>query len=178
MSLIDRLRNLQQAIREAGLGVNTLALPAPKLMLLPSPDFDNSKEEILFSQLVTEAEIVNVSRDLFESGFYNQAVTEAFKALNKSVQFLAGRDDLSDTGLMNLAFSEKDPLLSWTSRKTTSQKDEQKGYMFMFAGSFTAIRNPCGHEIDWIDDHQTALDVILLVQHLLRKLKTAKKKVN
>ena len=64
-----------------------------------------SKEEILFSHMVTEPEIVDVSKDLFESGFYNQSVSEAFKALNKYIQHKAGRNDVSDTSLMSLAFS-------------------------------------------------------------------------
>lgn len=173
MNLINRLRELQQRIRDSGLGMSTLALPAPKLLLLSSSEDEESKEEILFSQLVTEPEISDVCRDLFESGFYNQAVSEAYKALNKFVQQKSGRDDLSDTKLMQQIFSENDPSLFWSERKTISEKDEQRGYMFMYSGSFTGIRNPCGHEIDWIDNHQTALDAILLAQHLLRKARLA-----
>ncbi|WP_447765300.1 TIGR02391 family protein [Sphingopyxis panaciterrae] len=173
MKLIDRLRELQQHLREIGFGLSTLALPAPKLLLLPSSQDEQSKEEILFSQLVTEPEISNVCSDLFESGFYNQAVTEAFKALNKFVQKKSGRKDVSDSSLMNLVFSEKDPILYWSARSSTSEKDEQKGYMFLYAGGFTGIRNPCAHEIGWIDDHQSALDAILFAQHLIRKAKKA-----
>ena len=174
MSLIERIREFQLRVREAGFGLSTLALPAPKLLLLPSSQDGMSKEEILFSQLVTEDEIASVSKDLFESGFYNAAVLEAFKALNKFVQAKSGRLDLSDTSLMQNVFSEKSPHLVWSERSTSSEIDEQKGYMFLFSGGFTAIRNPCAHEIDWIDDHQTALDAILVAQHLLRKVKAAR----
>jgi uncharacterized protein (TIGR02391 family) len=174
MSLIDRLREFQMRVREAGFGLSTLALPAPKLLLLPSSQDEMSKEEILFSHLVTEDEIASVSKDLFESGFYNNAVFESFKALNKFVQSKSGRNDLSDTGLMQNVFSDKSPTLVWSDRLTQSEIDEQKGYMFMLSGGFTGIRNPCAHEIDWIDDHQTALDAILVAQHLLRKVKAAK----
>lgn len=173
MNLIDRLREFQQNLRESGFALSTLALPAPKLLLLPSSQDEDSKEEILFSHLVTEPEISDVCKDLFESGFYNQAVTEAFKALNKFVQGKSGREDISDTTLMNLAFSEKDPILHWSARSSTSEKNEQKGYMFLYAGGFTGIRNPCAHEIGWIDDHQSALDGILIAQHLLRKARKA-----
>lgn len=173
MNLIDRLREFQQRVRDLGLGLSTLALPAPKLLMLPSSEDELSKEEILFSHMVTEPEIVDVSKDLFESGFYNQSVSEAFKALNKYIQHKAGRNDVSDTSLMSLAFSANDPLLSWTERKSLSEKDEQKGYMYLFMGGFTGIRNPCTHEIDWIEDHKTALDAILVAQHLLRKAKAS-----
>lgn len=174
MNLIDRIREFQQRVREAGLGMSTLALPAPKLLLLPSSQDESSKEEILFSHLVTESEINSVSRDLFESGFYNLAVFEAFKALNKFIQEKSCMHDLSDRKLMQQVFSENDPKLFWSSRSSISEKDEQKGYMLIYDGSFAGIRNPCGHETDWIDDHQTALDAILIAQHLLRKAKAAK----
>lgn len=174
MSLIEKLRDIQQMIREVGLGMSTLSLPAPKLLLLPSSQDEISKEEILFSHLVTETEIESVSRDLFESGFYNLAVFEAFKALNKFIQEKTCRNDLSDTKLMQQVFSPNDPKLVWSDRDSISKKDEQRGYMLIYDGSFTAIRNPCGHETDWIDNHQTALDAILIAQHLLRKAKAAK----
>lgn len=172
MNLIENLRRLQQFIRENGLGLSTLSLPAPKLLLLPSYADKDSTEEILFESIVVEPEIVKVSKDLFQSGFYNQAVSEAFKALNKFVQKKTGQK-LSDTQLMQLVFSEKDPVLYWSERKTVSEIDEQRGYMFLMAGGFTGIRNPCAHEIDWIDDHETALDAILIAQHLLRKARSA-----
>lgn len=175
MNLIDRLRDFQQKVRDAGFGMSNLALPAPRLLLLDYSD--DAKEEILFGQLITEPELYCVSGDLFESGFYSQAVAECFKALNKFIQKKSKRLDISDTALMQLAFSEKDPLLFWSDRSSVSEKDEQKGYMFLFAGSFMAIRNPTAHEINWIDDHKTALDAILIAQHLLRKAKTAYVKV-
>ncbi|GEM_PF-988437 len=153
--------------------MSTISLPAPKFLLLPSSQDESSKEEILFSHLVKEPEIESVSRDLFESGFYNLAVFEAFKALNKFIQEKSCRNDLSDRKLMQQVFSENDPTLFWSDRNSISEKDEQKGYMLIYEGSFAAIRNPCSHETDWIDDHQTALDAILIAQHLLRKAKTA-----
>ena len=150
-----------------------LALPAPKLLLLPDPASIDAKEELLFTQIVTEEEIVAVSRDLFESGFYNLAVVEAFKALDIFIKKKAKASKVSGTALMNLVFSPNKPMLAWTERQSTSEEDEQKGYHFLFSGSFTGIRNPCTHEINWIDDHGTALDAILVAQHLLRKAKSA-----
>jgi uncharacterized protein (TIGR02391 family) len=171
--LLERIRALQEKIREVGLAGESLSLPAPKVLLLPSPLATEAKEEILFSEVVTEPEIVEVARDLFVSGFYNQAVMEAFKALDLYIQDKVGRSDLSGTELMQLTFSTSKPLLSWTKRKTLSEQNEQKGYQFIYSGSFLGIRSPCTHAKEWIDDDQDALDVILLAQHLLRKAKTA-----
>lgn len=173
LKLLEGLRNLQQKIKEIGLGGGALALPAPKLLLLPSPTAEEAKEELLFSEIVTEPEIVEVSRDLFASGFYNQAVTEAFKALDLYIQDKVGRSDLSGTELMQLTFSTSKPLLTWTKRKTLSEQNEQKGYQFIYSGSFIGIRSPCTHAKEWIADHSEALDVILLAQHLLRKAKAS-----
>jgi len=150
-----------------------LALPSSKLLLLPDGKSTDVKEELLFGQIVTEQEIVDVSRDLFESGFYNQAVVEAFKALDLFIKKKAKLPKLSGTPLMNQAFSPSNPALAWSDRLSTSEEDEHKGYHFLFSGSFTGIRNPCSHEINWISDHSTALDAILVAQHLLRKAKAA-----
>ena len=44
------------------------------------------------------------------------------------------------------AFSEVNPKVKLTPLKTQSEKDEQEGYRFVFAGGVKAIRNPRGHE--------------------------------
>lgn len=175
IELLSRLRSLQQLIREEGFGGAFLALPAPKLLMLPSPSVEDVREEIIFSQIVTENEIVNVSRDLFESAFYNQAVEEAFKALDKFVKTKSGLKRQSGVALMNSTFSPSKPVLGWSDRATVSEEDEHKGYHFLYQGSFLGIRNPVSHEIDWISDHTSALDAILLAQHLLRRAKLARK---
>lgn len=156
-----------------GLGASQLALPAPRLLLLPDASSEDVKEEVIFSKIVTEEEIVSVSRDLFVSGFFNQAVFEAFKALDKYIQLKAKNSSSSGAKLMNDVFSPNNPALQWSERKTTSEIDQHRGYHFLFSGAFTGIRNPTGHEIDWIDDHTEALDAILIAQHLLRRAKAA-----
>ena len=51
-----------------------------------------------------------------------------------------------------------------------SERDEQRGYMELFAGAVTGIRNPRGHEVDVTDDPGAALDYLGLASLLLRKL--------
>ena len=173
MDIFGRLRALQDFVREMGMGASQLALPAPRLLLLPDASSEDALEEVLFSKMIMEVEIVNVARDLFESGFYNQAVCEAFKALDKYIQSKSENISSSGTKLMNDVFSPNDPKLVWSERRSTSEVDEQKGYHFLFSGAFTGIRNPATHEIDWISDHTAAFDAILLAQHLLRRAKAA-----
>jgi uncharacterized protein (TIGR02391 family) len=175
--IFDRLRDLQSFIKQEGLGGTVLSLPAPKMLIIDDARLVSVREEAIFSQVVTEIEIVSVSRDLFESGFFNQSVAEAFKALDKFISKKSGLRKQSGSTLMNNAFSPSNPVLYWSDRTSSSEEDEQRGYHMIFSGGFTAIRNPVTHEIDWISDHSTALDAILLAQHLLRKAKSADVKV-
>lgn len=110
-------------------------------------------------------------RQLFDDGHYSQATFEAFKFIDKEVQRHSG---LAESGykLMMNAFAEASPKLQLTPLLTTSEKDEQKGYQFIFAGTVMAIRNPRGHEII-VDDPDTCLDHLAVASHLLRRLNDA-----
>ncbi len=74
---------------------------------------------------------------------------------------------------MEQAFSPKDPALKWSEMGSISQNDEQKGYHRLYAGAMLAIRNPTTHEFKWIDDPDSALELIVFAQHLIRKAKDA-----
>jgi len=126
-----------------------------------------------FTSLVLEPEIVDVARDLFASGHYNIAVSEAYKALDKLVSQRSGLAQ-SGTTLMDQAFSPKQPKLFWTLRLTESEKNEQRGYHQIFSGAMTGIRNPTTHEFGWVDSPELALELLVLAQHLVRKVKAAK----
>jgi uncharacterized protein (TIGR02391 family) len=81
---------------------------------------------------------------------------------------------LSGTKLMLQVFSAASPKLFWTNRITTSERDEQQGYLQLYAGAMLGIRNPVTHEFGWVDDPLLSLELILFAQHLLRKAKVAK----
>jgi uncharacterized protein (TIGR02391 family) len=75
--------------------------------------------------------------------------------------------------LMMAVLSESSPQLKLTPCGTTSEKDEQKGFQFLFAGSMLAIRNPRGHEHSVIDSPDECLDHLSLASLLLRRLQSA-----
>ena len=104
--MLDRVRKLQRAIVEAGLGRNVLGLPAPRTMLIEEHTSQDTTGTTVFSSAVVEAEIISVSRDLFASGHYNISVAEAYKALEKYVAGRVGLDQ-SGTALMENVFSAK-----------------------------------------------------------------------
>lgn len=172
MESLTNIRRLQLEISTIGLGAVALTVPASKLSGDLGGDTGNETQNQEYFLVVVEPEIVEVTRDLFVSGFYGNAVGEAFKVVDKLV---AGKSGLSDSGtkLMRRAFNENSPLLCWSRRTTQSEKDEHEGYGHIFAGVMLGIRNPTFHEINWIQDADDALDLIVLAQHLVRKVKAA-----
>ena len=71
---------------------------------------------------------------------------------------------------MRAAFSANSPLLYLNSLQSESDRNEQRGYMDLFAGAMTGIRNPRAHEHDIEDDPQVALELLVIANHLMRKL--------
>ena len=171
--LFERLKKIQSFIDGLGLGVGLLALPKPKTLLLSYEAEVSNLPEALFDQIITEQEIIDVSHDLFEGGYYNLAVSDSFKALDLFIKAKVGENDISGAKLVQRVFSVGEPELVWSDRKTLSEKDAHRGYHLLFQGGFTGIRNPTSHELDWISEPEEALDAILLAQHLLRKAKLA-----
>lgn len=111
----------------------------------------------------------SVVRDLFDDGHYAQATFEAFKFIDKQVQH---HSKLVESGfkLMMQAFAEASPAVQLTPLGTVSERDEQKGFQFLFAGSVLAIRNPRGHEVALSDGPDRCLDHLSLASLLLRRL--------
>jgi uncharacterized protein (TIGR02391 family) len=175
--LLEGLRKFQEYLFETGLARSVLALPAPRMLALPAPSGEGAEIPNIFSRIITEGEIEQVTRDLFVSGHYSLAVQEAYKAVDKYVADKAGPLALSGTQLMELAFSPNSPVLFWSNRVTQSEIDEQKGYHRLYAGAMLGIRNPVAHEFNWVEDPEIALELIVFAQHLLRKAKKASKKV-
>ncbi len=168
---LEGVRKFREFLLEVGAAQSILMLPAPRMLTLPSPE-EGADPQRLFSTLITETEIVSVSRDLFASGHFSLAIQEAFKALEKFVQTKAG-NIMSGTTLMDQVFSPKGPQLGWSKRESQSELDEHSGYHRIFSGAVMGIRNPCTHEFNWVEDASTALELLSLVQHLLRKAKAA-----
>lgn len=171
--ILDGIRRLQEHLLEIGLARSVLALPAPRMLSLPSPTTEASEPASVFARLVTEPEIRKVSSDLFVSGHYNLSVAEAFKAVDR---FVADRvPSIQQTGstLMDQVFAPNSPYLRWNEMKTLSQINEQKGYHRLYSGAMLGIRNPTTHEFGWVDEPELALELVVFAQHLLRKAKLA-----
>ena len=127
-----------------------------------------------FDERNIHQEIEKVVKNLFDNGHYAQATFEAYKYVDKQVQKLSG---LYDSGfkLMMQAFNETSPIIKLTELSNTSEKDEQKGYKFIFTGAVLAIRNPRGHEYGIRDTPDQCLDHLGLASLLMRRLDNVKK---
>lgn len=171
--LLERVKKLQEHFLEVGLAQAVLASAAPRMLDMLGAGEDVVGIASIYAKAVSEPEIELVSRDLFASGHYSLAVQETYKAVEKYIQQKTSLTGVSGTPLMQQAFSTSNPKLFWTERKTTSEQDEQKGYLQLYAGAMLGIRNPVAHEFNWIDDPLLSLELILFAQHLLRKAKMA-----
>jgi uncharacterized protein (TIGR02391 family) len=163
--VIQHTSLLQKEIDKLGMG-------KPSHPKLKSEDFIG-----IYDTLITSKELSDTTRELFKDGHYARAVEEAYKCVNNTVK---DKSQLNSDGqdLMNQVFSEKNPVLKMNNLKTVSNKDEQKGYMFIFGGCMTGIRNPRAHEHKKIDPPETALEMLIWANHLMtvtNKTKRVKK---
>src|SRR5438034_5842228 len=111
-------------------------------------------------------------RELFDDGHFPEATSLAFKYLDKKVQDHSGSSE-SGFKLMMVVFGGATPKLPVNSLVTTSERDEQEGFQFVFAGGMKGIRNPRAHDFSIVDDPDICLDHLSLVSLLLRRLEQA-----
>jgi uncharacterized protein (TIGR02391 family) len=131
--------------------------------------------EVRLRDRVTDPDLLKVSERLFEDGHHARSVEEAFKYLNNLVKARTGLASLDGSGLMKTALSANNPKLKLNAGTTQSERDEQLGYMEICAGSMTGIRNPRAHEHDWEDAEEHAVQMLVLADHLVGRVKTALK---
>lgn len=120
-------------------------------------------------------EIIRVSKAKFDNEFYADAVESAFKEVNSKVKgiYLAKTGKEEDgAALMQKAFSPNNPILCFEGIGTASAKNTQQGYMDIFAGAMTGIRNPKTHE-NMVIDKKQAVQRMMLASLLMEKIDEA-----
>ena len=162
--IASTMGNLLRSLSDAGYEVRRVA--APETTLRP---------ENRFEELIDDDQLREVSGPLFRDSHYARAVEEAFKCLNNAVKTKSGLTEGDGAGLMRSAFSVNAPILFLNSFQTQSERDEQQGYMEIYAGSMTGIRNPRAHQHDLLDEEHIAIELLVLANHLMRKLERARK---
>ena len=126
-----------------------------------------------FDDLVTDEDLCRTCRRYFANGHYAVAVEKAFVCLDNTVKAKSGLHDVDGAALMRTAFSANSPKLYLNSFESQSDRDEQRGYMEIYAGTMMGIRNLRAHEHDFEDDPQDALELMVVANHLMRKLNSS-----
>lgn len=128
----------------------------------------------VFADLDLHPEIERASAQLYRDGHYANAIEDACKLLDAMVKMRSGIHDLSGTDLMQNVFSRNNPVLRFNSLESESDKSEQQGMMFLYAGAMLAFRNPRAHNIIE-DDPLKAMEYIGFLSLLANELDRASK---
>ena len=142
-----------------------------------------SREEIgkrrnssdIYNEMITNKLLRNKTQKMFMDGHHASAVEEAYKLLDNIVKRKAGMNNTAYTGaaLMQKVFTPNKPILKLNAGVTTSEIDEQNGYMQILAGCMIGVRNPRAHESDWEDTEERALQLIIFANHLIERAQHA-----
>jgi uncharacterized protein (TIGR02391 family) len=128
-----------------------------------------SRARRAFGDLDLHPEISRACSKLFADGHYAEAVENACKVLDMLVKMRSMRTDPSGTELMQLVFSPKAPILKFNEQQNDSEKSEQQGMMYLYAGAMLAIRNPRAHSL--VQDHpENAISYIYFISMLAKGL--------
>ena len=116
------------------------------------------------------AEIEPVGSDLFRDGHYTQAALAAYICVIEAVK-RKSRLNLDGDPLMNQVFGcdNKNPVPKFNSLSTDAEKDEQKGFLFLFKG-IVGLRNSKAHSNRLFNDPLRAHDYLALASLLMRVL--------
>lgn len=116
--------------------------------------------------------ISEVSKKRMSDGYYADAVESACKAVNTRVRdYVLDQigEELDGSGLMKKAFSPNDPIIRIAAVDNKSGHDTQQGYMEIFSGVMTGIRNPKAHDNETITK-EDALRKLILISLLMYKI--------
>lgn len=126
-----------------------------------------------FGDLDLHPEIERACAKLFEDGHYADAVENGCKVLDMLVKMRSMRTDPSGTELMQLVFSPRNPVLRFNDQTNDSERSEQQGMMYLFAGAMLALRNPRAHGL--VQDHpESAVEYLSFLSMLAKSLNRAK----
>lgn len=143
---------------------------------LASDNGENRESQVIaaYQGLELHPAIQEAASSLYLNGHYAQAVEDAVKALNNVVRLKSG---LMEDGnrLMTEAFKRKDPVLAFNDLLDENDLSEQEGYMFMFKGAVSGLRNPRAHRLV-SDDPERALEFIAYVSLLAKLAESAEKR--
>ncbi len=116
--------------------------------------------------------IIKVSKKLFDDRYYAEAVFSAFKEVNIQIKEIYKKqtgEELDGKSLMMNAFNLNKKAIQLTNCRSETDRNIQEGYMYIFAGSMQAIRNPKAHDHIKTDELK-AIHLLYLASLLMYKI--------
>jgi uncharacterized protein (TIGR02391 family) len=113
------------------------------------------------------------TRKLFDDGHFPEATFEAAKYVDNCIKKLGKIANKTGYDLMMTAFNEDKGPIRINKNRSQSDRDEQVGMKFLFAGVASGVRNPRGHENEIDETVDECLDNLSVMSFLLRKLEIA-----
>lgn len=117
-------------------------------------------------------QIAEISKKRMSDGYYADAVESACKTVNSRVRdYVLDQtgEELDGAGLMKKAFSPNNPIIRIAAVENKSGHDTQQGYMEIFSGVMTGIRNPKAHDNETIT-REDALRKLIMISLLMYKI--------
>jgi len=116
--------------------------------------------------------IVEISKSRFDTGHFADSVEAAMKEVNNKIKMIVkdkiGRE-YDGANLMTTALSVQNPVIRLADLSTESGRNIQLGYMHIFSGSMTGIRNPKAHG-NLVLDIKRATHLLVLASLLMYKV--------
>ena len=108
---------------------------------LPSPQAGTSVPQDLSLEALLHPVVREAAYDRFLNGHLREAVLNSILAIGDQLRARTGLE-LDGDELIGRALSLEDPYIVLSELKTTSGKNDQKGFMQILKGAFQGIRNP------------------------------------
>lgn len=129
-----------------------------------------SEEENVWNLL--HPEITKIARPRFDATHYADSVEAALKEVNEVVKRIVQKatgQELDGSALMQRALSLDKPIITLADLSTENGRNIQKGYIQIFSGAITGIRNPKAHKNITIDKNR-AIHLLFLASLLMFKV--------
>ena len=134
-------------------------------------DFDNLSKEIGFKNLLHPV-IQKHAYQLFQNGDYRNAVLNSITSVFDQIRYKTGLKGDGEK-LLSRAFSIKDPYLVFSDLDTESGQNDQKGFLQIFQGAYTGIRNPKAHTLEHDLTEEKAAQYMIFASLLARRIDEA-----
>lgn len=113
-----------------------------------------------------------LAEERFEMGYFADCVLICLREINSKLKKYAidnGREERDGASLMTNTFSLNDPLVQFADLGTETGRNIQLGYMRIFEGAMTGIRNPKSHENMYPNESKT-IHFLFIASFMIIKL--------